>query len=201
MMNKLFRYMQNYLMYGFLPVVAMIGWSFFHENDISAQNVVINNPFVNFIYDLLSYNIMLWFATLILFMIGLIIFPAIREKTLRRMANLQERDEREEYITGRAARASYLATLSLTLFFLFLSMFNFSYSKLEKTSPDKPGHNISIGFGYHFFGDVVTENKNEKGVSRIFDSTNYTLSGSTLLILLLGWQLLIFNLNARKFSE
>lgn len=195
-MNKMFRYIQNYLMYGFLPVVVMIGWSFFHENDI-----VINNLLLKVIYDLLSYNIMIWFATLILFMISLIIFPDIREKTLRRMANLQERDEREEFITGKAARASYLATLSLTLFFLFLSMFNFSYSKLEKTSPDQPGHNISIGFGYHFFGDVMTANKNEKGVSRIFDSTNYTLSGSTLLIILLGWQLLIFNLNARKFSD
>lgn len=193
--------MQNYLIYGFLPVVGMISWSFFRNNDISAQNIVFDNIFIKILHEILSYNIMLWFATLILFLIGLIIFPAIREKTLRRLANLQERDEREEYITGKAARASYLATLSLTLFFLFLSMFSFSYAKLEKTSPDKPGHSVSIGFGYHIFADVVKDTQKEKGVSPIFDSTNYTLSGSTLLLLLLCWQLIIFNLNARKLSE
>lgn len=195
-MNKLIRYLQNYLIYGMLPVVGLIIWSIFMKHNIAESNLL-----VRIMHEILSYNMMIWFAALILWMIGMVVVPEIREKSLRRLANLQERDEREEYITGKAARSSYVATLSLTLFFLFFSMFNFHYSKLEQTSPDKPGHSIGIGFGYRLFAETVTDKQTVKGVSPIFDSTSYALSGSTLLLILLGWQLLFFNLSARKLSK
>ena len=195
-MHKLIRYIQNYLVYGFLPVVGLIIWSIFIKQNISESNLLVRT-----IHEILSYNMMIWFVTFILFMVSMVVIPAIREKTLRRLANLQERDEREEYITGKAARSSYVATLSLTLFFLFFSMFNFHYSKLEKSSPDKPGHSVGIGFGYRLFAETVTDKQTVKGVSPIFDSTSYALSGSTLLLILLAWQLLFFNLSARKLSK
>lgn len=195
-MNKLIRYIQNYLVYGMLPVVGLIIWSIFMKHNIAESNLL-----ARITYEILICNMMIWFATFILFMIGMVIIPEIREKSLRRLANLQDRDEREEYITGKAARSSYVATLSLTLFFLFLSMFNFHYSKLEQSSPDKPGHSVSIGFGYRLFAETVTDKQTVKGVSPIFDSTSYALSDSTLLLILLGWQLLFFNLSARKLSK
>lgn len=195
-MNKLSRYIQNYLVYGFLLVVGLMIWSILMKHNVAESNLLVRT-----IHEILSYNMMLWFVAFMLFMVGMVIIPEIREKTLRRLANLQERDEREEYITAKAARSSYVATLSLTLFFLFFSMFNFHYSKLEKSSPDKPGHSVSIGFGYRLFAETVTDKQTVKGVSPVFDSTNYTLSGTTLLLLLLGWQLLFFNLSARKLSK
>lgn len=195
-MNKLIRYTQNYLVYGLIPVAGLIIWSILIKGSIAESNLL-----VRVIHEILSYNIMIWFATFILFMIGMVIIPDVREKSLRRLANLRERDEREEYITGKAARSSYVATLSLTIFFLFFSMFNFHYSKLEKSSPDKPGHSVGIGFGYRVFAETVTDKQTVKGVSPVFDSTSYALSGSTLLLILLGWQLLFFNLSARKLSK
>lgn len=200
-MNKLIRYIQNYLVYGFLPVVGLLIWSILSFFLGLKHNIAENNLFVRTTHEILSYNLMLWVVTFMLFMVSIVIIPAIREKTLRRLANLQERDEREEYITGKAARSSYVATLSLTLFLLFFSIFNFHYSKLEKSSSGKPGHSVGIGFRYHLFAETVTEKQPVKGLTPIFDSTSYALSGSTLLLILLGWQLLIFNLSARNLSK
>ena len=195
-MNKLSRYIQNYLVYGFLPVVGLIIWSVFLNHNVAESNL-----FLWILHEALSYNTMIWFVAFMLFMVSMVIVPNVREKALRRLANLQEKDEREEYITGKAARSSYIATLSLTLFFLFFSMFNFNYSTLEKTSPEKPGHSVTIGFGYRLFAETVSDKQTVKGVSPIFDSTTYALSGSTLLLILLAWQLIFFNLSARKLSE
>src|SRR3990167_8728214 len=144
-MHKLIRYIQNYLVYGFLPVVGLIIWSIFIKQNISESNLLVRT-----IHEILSYNMMIWFVTFI---------------------------------------------------FLFFSMFNFHYSKLEKSSPDKPGHSVGIGFGYRLFAETVTDKQTVKGVSPIFDSTSYALSGSTLLLILLAWQLLFFNLSARKLSK
>ena len=195
-MNKVICYVQKYLIYGFLPVIAIFIWSIFIEQNISDSNLLIRA-----LHEILSINMMIWFVVFMLFMVSMVIIPEIREKTLRRLANLQERDEREEFITGKAARASYIATLSLTLFFLFFTMFNVHLAKLEKTRPEQPGHSISIGFGYQLFAEKSESKQTVKGVSPIFDSTSYALSGSTLLLILLGWQLLIFNLSARKLSR
>lgn len=193
-MNKVYHYIQNYLVYGFLPVVALIVWSYFMGANVAAESPV----FVKFIHEILCYNTMLWFAMLTIFMISIVIVPTVREKALRRLANLQERDEREEYITGKAARASYVATLSLTLLLLFFSMFNFSYAKLEHTLPGKPAHNVAIGFGYHLFAETTPAKPGNQGVITVLDTSSYALSASTLLMILLGWQLIIFNLSARK---
>lgn len=195
-MHKLFRYIQNYLIYGFLPVVGLIIWSIFLNRNIAESNLL-----VRIIHEVLSYNTMIWFVTFILFMVSIVIIPGIRETVLRRLANLQERDEREEYITGKAARSSYIATLSLTLFLLFFSLFNFSYSKLAQSSPDKPGHSVGVGFGYRVFVETAADKQTVEGVTPIFNSTSYAFSGSTLLLILLGWQLLSFNLSARKLSK
>lgn len=195
-MNKVYRYLQAYLVYGFLPVVALILWTVFFMPDTVEHSFI-----VRLVIELLSYHLMLWFSSLIVFMIFMAFIPDVRERALRRLANLNERDEREEYITGKAARASYVATLGLTLLFLFFSLFTFSYSTLEKSSPEKPGHSIAVGFGYRLFADVVTDKQPVKGITRIIDTSSYALSSSTLLLVLLAWQLLIFNLSARKLSK
>lgn len=197
-MNKICRCMQNYLLYGFLLVIVLFIWSagiaYF-----SPLSVITNSNFIiRILHELLSYNLMLWFLTLVLYMFFLIVIPSVRDKTLRRLANLQERDEREEYITGKAARASYIATLSLTLFFLFFSLININLSTLSKSDPQKPRHAVGIGIYYSFFSKPVIEKPSDVQANTIFDSREFSLSSSTLLIIFLGCQLFVFNLVARR---
>lgn len=128
---------------------------------------------------------------------NLVIIPQLREKTLRRLANVQERDEREEYITGKAARATYIATLSLMLFFLFFSLIDINFSKLNQQDKHKPQHSISISAHYRFFSEPAVKSSDDR-ITTIFDTNQFSLSCATLIFMLLGWQLFIFNRVARK---
>jgi len=201
-MNKIIRYIKNYLLYGSLFVVILFGWITW-EALISSHVLIENyNIVVRILNRLLGYNFMLWIVTLVLYMVFLVVIPSVRDKTLRRLANLQERDEREEYITGKAARASYIATISLALFFLFFSLFGFTFCRTH-IDTGKPGYGFSVRINYHFFSESAnkkpeTKKPSDEQVSIIFDSSQFSLSSATLILILLGWQLLMFNLTARR---
>ncbi|ABS76761.2 hypothetical protein CbuD7D7780_05740 [Coxiella burnetii] len=197
-MNKISRYMQNYLLYGFLFVIVLLIWSGFLAHFPSLNVVADSNMLIRILHELLSYNLMFWFLTLLLYMVFLLLIPSIRDKMLRRLANLQERDEREEYITGKAARASYLATLSLTLFFLFFSLININLSKLHQSDPQKPGHSVGISLHYSFFNKSEIKTSPDGKANTVFDLSQFSLSSSTIILIFLGWQLLMFNLAVRR---
>jgi hypothetical protein len=190
--------MQNYLLYGFVFVIALLIWGALLAYFSPLSLIADSNIVIRILHELLSYNLMAWFSTLVLYMVFMVAIPSVREKTLRRLANIQERDEREEYITGKAARASYIATLSLTLFLLFFSFININLTKLNQTDPHKPGHSVGIGIHYSFFNDSEVKKSSNEQVTAIFDSNQLSLSSSTIILMLLGWQLVVFNLAARR---
>jgi hypothetical protein len=190
--------MQNYLLYGFVFVIALLIWGAWLAYFSPLSLIADSNIVIRILHELLSYNLMAWFSTLVLYMVFMVAIPSVREKTLRRLANIQERDEREEYITGKAARASYIATLSLTLFLLFFSFININLTKLNQTDPHKPGHSVGIGIHYSFFNDSEVKKSSNEQVTAIFDSNQLSLSSSTIILMLLGWQLVVFNLAARR---
>jgi hypothetical protein len=193
-MNKLIRFMQSYLIIGLPFVMGIVIWQSIQPGIEGINN---NHPLIKFMWQALGINIMVWFTVLVLFLLVLIVSSAVREKTLRRLANLQERDEREQYITGKASRASYIATLSMLLFFLFFSLFSVTVTKI---SPEQSisGHHYktSLSVGYSLLNKDVNETKSDE--QTIFDSKNISLSSSSILLILLCWQLLIFNYTARK---
>jgi hypothetical protein len=197
-MNKITRYIQNYLLYGFIFVVALLIWSAWIGYFSPHSNIADSGVIIRILQNLLSFNIMLWFVMLFLYMFFLVALPSFRDKALRRLANLQERDEREEYITGKSARASYVATLSLLLFFLVFSLININLSKLHQTDPKKPKHTLGIGFHYSFFNNSEIKKISNEQITTIFDSSEYLPSSATLILMLLGWQLLVFNFAARR---
>lgn len=194
-MNKTLKLLQNYLLLSFpfvlIPIAISQGYLF------SPAILNSNNILLKIITNGLVINLMLWILALAAYLLLLLLSTEVRNKTLARLANLKERDEREEYITGKAARATYLATLSLTLFLLFISMLNVNLSSIEKTAPGQPGHSISLGLGYSVFTKTA-EKPEHSELHPIFDTVQYKLSTETILLLMLGWQLVIFNLTARK---
>lgn len=193
--NKIIRFIQTYLICGFPFVVACMVWeTIYTQNEILANATFITKM----IWNLLGWNLLLWFVVLIVFLIMLIIIPSVRENTLKRLANLQDRDEREEYITGQASRTAYVATLSLMIFFLFFSIFSFN---VERMSPDhaidgkRLAANISVSFNLLEKSQVGNDNQNSE---ILFTSKNFSLSTSAIILILLAWQLLAFNIAARK---
>lgn len=195
-MNKIIRLIQNYLIIALPFVIACMVWETLYptiefEKDISL--------FTKLLWEGLSFNLILWFAMLILFLLSIVIVPGIREKTLRRLANLKERDEREQYITGKASRAAYLSTLSVMILFLFFSMFSLRLTTIPKNPATGTKHSLRAGIGLHIslLNNQETTDRNSEG-NVLFDSRDISLSSSATIFLLLTWQLLIFNYTARK---
>ena len=123
--------------------------------------------------------------------------PSARERTLRRLANLHDRDEREEIITGKASRVAYVSTLSLLIFLLFVSIFTVNITRLpEGQAVNGHQHTLSIGFHDGLFNKPIVEKDSQGDV--MFESKDIPLSKTAILLIVLVWQLLSYNLAARK---
>jgi hypothetical protein len=198
--TKIIRVIQNYLLIGLPFVLICMVWETIYPDIQFGKNV---STLTRLCWELLSINLMVWFIMLIVFLICMITMKGVREKTLRRLANLKERDEREQYIMGKAARATYISSLSLMILVLFFCMFSVRISTIPPVPPNN--HHLSAGISLHFSLLNKTEyaklqDKSAK-TSVLFDSKEFSLSSSAIVLLLLGWQLLIFNYTARKEQD
>lgn len=187
------RYVQNYLLIGLpLFILYIVCATFFSKSEFT--NYIFSHYFT--IWHPLGIAMLLWFAALVIFFVGLITFPGIREKTLKRLANLNERDEREQYITGLASRSAYVSTLSLMLFLLVFSMFTLNLTSLPKKAASDPGYRLSVDM--HFTLLNKSSEASIPGEKTLFDSKEFSLSNTSIVLILLVWQLLAFNITARR---
>ncbi|MGE0763073.1 MAG: hypothetical protein AB7N80_07340 [Bdellovibrionales bacterium] len=193
-MTKAIRYLQNYLILALPFVVAIMVWGTLQPEEIVNQNP---SWLVRGLWEVMAWNLMAWFALLIVFLICLVALPQAREKTLKRLARLKERDEREQYITGRAARATYLSTLSVLILFLFISIFKFDITKKPIAEmPEGKRGVVSIGLNFKLT-DEVQKVQSESG-EVLFESKDFPLSKSALILLLILWQMASFHFFAKK---
>ena len=199
-MNKLIRFIYVYLIVGLPFVIACMIWS-----DMRSENEIMQQAsgfFIKAAYEILAWNLMIWFAVLIIFLAMLVAVPSVRENTLRHLANLKERDEREEYITGKASRAAYISTLSLMLFFLFFSLFSLTIVRFPADQVNPKRHMVvNISIGASLWDSPKPESNHMEGTVAgevLFATKNIMPSSTSILIILLAWQLLIFNYTARK---
>ena len=197
-MNKIIRLIQSYLMIGLPFIFIFMLWNTIHPQ----KEILSYSSNIKILFGILAVNLMLWFAVLIVFLIMLVLIPRVREQMLSRLANLKERDEREEYITGKASRASYISTLSLMILFLFFSIFSLNIYKLPKEQTVDGKHQVTIGIGLHFnlLDNQSRIEKNPQG-EVLFESQDIPLSKTAIILIFLGWQLLSFNLVARRIKN
>lgn len=194
-MDKLIRYLQNYLIYGFLFLGILILWQLLqYHYDFASEG------FPRHLYNILSFNFPLWFLALMVYLLLLVFVPSVRDKKLRRLANLQERDEREAYIAGKAARTAYMATFSLLLVTFIFSLLNLFVMHAPSPKTGKPVYTFGLGIHYQVFSKPQLKTHNNTDLEKfiLFDSHNYALSNSTLILFLLVWQVVAFNLTTRK---
>ena len=188
-MKKIVRFLTYYLMYCFPFVIAILA------SNIIPSNIINHH---GFIWEIISFGFMSWCVVLFLFLLCMIISPIAREMTLKRLANLKERDEREELITGKAARTTYISMLSVMIFLLFFSLFQIKLGKLLPKDQVIYGHGyeLKMSVGYSFFNKPKINNISNAIV--LFDSEAIFPSSASIMLILLAWQLISFNLAARK---
>lgn len=181
-MNRFVRYIKTYLILGLPLVIACI---------------LLGTPKTNFlkmVQDALSWNLMFWFLMLILFLITLVVSANTREKALTRIANLKERDEREQFITGKASRITYIANLSMLILLFFFSIFSVGIYRLpEGKTINGKHHALNIGLNYNFF-----DSNKDSNSTLVYGTQTFALSKATIILMLIAWQLSVFNVTARR---
>ncbi len=141
---------------------------------------------------LISYFI--WLSSFSIFISRLVFSPTLREQLLTRLAGLKERDEREEFIVGRAARSSFLLSMAATLLLLFASTIRYTRSSLGQDSGYIPS--VEVGKISIIDSDYPKNHLVPYGVS-VYD---FPISKSAILLLVLFTQLGSFFFYSKKHS-
>jgi hypothetical protein len=193
-MSKFIRWAQNYLLFALPFVLLCMAWGTFQT-----ERQILDQPtfFTKFVWEVLSWNLILWFLVLVAYLILMVFKSEVREKTLKRLANLKERDEREQFITGRASRAAYISTLSLIICLLFFSIFSLNiYHVPESKAVNGKTGTVSIGLSFNLLDQPKLDKSTENKI--IFETRDIPVSKTAILLILLIWQLAAFNLAARR---
>jgi len=160
-----------------------------------------------------------WFVSGLYLCACFIFSEDFRERLLTRVAGFQERDEREELVTGRAARSVFLVTLGVLVAGGLLGMLRvniFAYTRwkggvvppLEKVGPHqlRKGEVESRGFVMYPSLGVPLDQRRPNFTEREEGGTQYFYESGTLfppefsrtLFLLAALQVLLFHLFARR---
>jgi len=191
-MKKFISWIQKYLVVASPVVLTMVVWSFFQsDSEIRAMNV----PLITGLWEVMSWSLILWFACFVTFMVLLVFRKETQEATVKLIAGMKERDEREEVIMGLAARRSFVATTALTLFLLFASCLTLSVARLPDQTID--GKKSSLSIGFHFSGSDTGSHPSSDG-KVTFEHHDLPISKTGILLMVLVWQLCSFRMSARK---
>jgi hypothetical protein len=196
-MNKVNRWLQNYLVCALPFVLACVAWS-----ATGSEREILNGSsfLLRMTWEILAWNLIFWFFCLVVFLLLMLFVPSTRDMVTRRIANVKERDEREIYITGQASKKTFLSTLSVLIFLLFISIFTFNITKIPPNEVvDGHERRMSITFNFKLMDDPKIE-RNESG-QVLFESKDLPLSKSSILLLLIVWQVAMFALSARKIAN
>ncbi len=193
-MKKLLPWTQNYLLLAAPFVITIMIWGTIQpEDEIAKSNFWLSR----ILWEVLAWHLMFWFTTLFLFLLSLLVVPKASEKTLTQLAQIKERDEREEFITGRAAKTAFVSGLALLLFLLFISMLSLQITQLPKEQAIY-GKTGTLNLGMHF--NLIDQPKVEAPLAGkiVFETRDIPISKSGIILAVLVWQLLAFHLRAKK---
>jgi hypothetical protein len=204
-MNKFFRLnklLGKYIIFASPLVIVMLVWSALVHPGNQAPTHRFSSVAVQILWDVLGIHLLVWLAVFLYLFIMLVLSATMREMLLTRLARIKERDEREDFIVGRAARASWLSTLALMMFMLIVSGLHISVSEFPKDE-QKPGmrRSVSIGYGFSLFQKSAARKSSALKGHSLFSFSGTALSKSALLLVLMIWHLLSFHLFSRKWSK
>jgi hypothetical protein len=190
-MNKIDSILLKIFLYGLPVVIVFTAFAYFYNSG------VINHAYayLRLMNGLAGLAIAFWMMLSLYLSFRLIISEPFRDHILARLTFIRERDEREAILTGKATRTTFLTSLAILIFLFFLSCFQVSVGKLSpEKAVDGKHHYISLGIGFklldsHTSGMTKDTTENED----IFSYTCLPLSSTTLILILILWQIISYN--------
>jgi hypothetical protein len=192
-MERLNNFVRKYLVFASPFVAVTVIWGMI-QSDSEIRKT--GGFLLKALWELMSWSLIAWFVCLFIFMLLLVFRKETQDSTIKYLAGLRERDEREEVIMGVAAKRAFTATTSFLIFLLFLSCFTLSIAKLPpEQAVDRKNTTLSIGF--HLTGSEPAVSTSPDGTV-YYEHRDLPLSKSAIILVVLIWQVATFRCQARR---
>lgn len=183
-----------------LPLIGLLAVYTYGYN---AEMVSHAAPVFNLLNSCAGLVFAVWITLSVYLSIRLMVSESFREQVLVRLTFMRERDEREVMLTGKATRTAFLTSLALLVFLFCLSCFHVSVYRVppEKAVNGKTGM-VSLGLGFDLLQHHPAGKDNEAMQKQdIFSYTGLPVSNTSVILLLIVWQVTSFNYVMRRMTR
>jgi len=186
-------------LYGLPAIIVFAAFSYSYSLGIvNHANIYLKllNSFAGLIFAL-------WMTLSLYLSVRLMISWPFRDQVIARLTFIRERDEREAILTGKAARTTFLTSLAILIFLFCLSCFQVSIYRLppERAVDGKTGI-VSLGLGFNLLEHSKQDRPKEIIEKKdIFSYTGLPVSNTTVILMLIVWQIISYNYSMRRLTK
>ena len=180
-MNKVDKFFLQYVLYALPFVISLIIWGTLGD----PNKLSLSTGNIRVLWDSLGWIFMIWILLSFYLSMRNIFSKSFRDKFLKKLARVKERDEREVQISGNAAKFSFFSTTGILFLFLFMSIFTMSIGKRPSSDlkEEKRGY-INIGMNFN-----PIEIKKPQGKGIIINYQDFPMTKTGLILFLIFWQM------------
>jgi hypothetical protein len=186
-------------LYG-LPIVIVFAFFAYPYNPETISRA---STHIKFLYNFSGFIFATWMILAIYLSIRLLVSGGFRDKVLAKLTFIRERDEREVVLTGKAARTTLLTSIAILIFLFCFSCFQVSIYRVppEKAIDGKTGM-LSLGFGFKML-ESSEQNTPDHTMQKqdIFSYKGLPISSSTIILILIIWQIISYNYSMRRLTK
>lgn len=186
-------------LYGLPAVVAFAFYTYFYKAGVFNHA----QKFSGFLNGLGGLVLIIWMVLSLYLSVRLMVSETFRDQVIARLTFIRERDEREALLTGKATRTTFMTSFAILIFLFFLSCFQLSIYKVppEMAVDGKTGC-ISLGFSF----SMLEQSKPKMPADLIekeyiFNYMGLPLTSTTLILLLILWQIISYNYSMRRLTR
>jgi len=198
-MKRLDSLVLKVFLYGLPAVIVFAAFSYCYSSG------VVNHAYIYFrlLNSLAGLVIAVWMTLSLYLSVRLMVSEPFRDQVIARLTFMRERDEREALLTGKATRTTFLTSLAILIFLFCLSCFQVSIYRVppERAVDGKTGI-ISLGLGFNLLENTKQDSpKNIAEKKDIFSYTGLPVSSTTVILILIGWQIIAYNYSMRRLTK
>jgi len=191
--------MLKVFLFGFPLFIVLAVFAYFYSESVFDPGL----GYVRIINNFAGLIITVWMALLLYLSVRLMISEQFRDQVIVKITFMRERDEREEFLTGKATRATFSTSLAILIFLFCLACFQISIYKLppDKAVNGKTGM-ITLGMGFSLLeSDRQEQHADTIQKEYIFDYRGLPVSSATIILLIIIWQVGYYNYSMRRLLK
>ena len=183
-----------------LPVVAVLAvFSYLYSLGVVNHDT----GYARFLNGFAGLVFAMWMILSIYLSVRLMVSGPFRDQVITKITFIRERDEREALLTGKATKTTFLTSLAFLILLFCLSCFQVSIYRVpvEKAIDGKTGI-VSLGFGFSLL-EHGKQDRPEDTIQRkdIFSYRGLPVSSTTIILILIFWQIISYNYSMRRLMK